>query len=345
MSPDARPAQPADGKVERVSRLQSPLRSRPAPVHLTRTLLTRGGMTRTDLDHAIADGTLVRARRDRYLRGAEHPDVVHAARLGGRLDCVSLLRHLGVFVLETTPLHVQIDVGASRIPPRTEGVRYHWRRSSVRRDALYADRIEALAEAVRCQGPREAIATLDSALHLGFIEDTELGLVFERLPRRYGVLRGLIDVRCESGTESLMRLVLRTLGCVVDVQVVIRGVGRVDFVVDGWLIIECDSEAFHSSWEQVKRDKRRDLAAAALGYTTVRVIAEDIFFRRDEVRAALQSALLHGPRGGRRPSRRTNSSISARNRASRPQTTPKTKGDEELVHAERAAVRRRSPRR
>lgn len=206
---------------------------------------------------------------------------------------------MGVFVMAKTPLHVQIDVGASRLPPRAEGVRYHWRRSCAPRDALYADRIEAITEAVRCQGPREAIATLDSAIHLGFIDGSELELVFQRLPRRYRALRRLIDSRCESGSESLMRLILRTLGCEVDVQVVIRGVGRVDFVVDGWLIVECDSEAFHSTWEQVRRDRRRDLAAAALGYTTVRVIAEDVFFHRDEVRAALQSALAHGPRRGR----------------------------------------------
>lgn len=268
---------------------------------MTRDLLKSEGMTRADLDRALANGTLVRARRDRYVHGAEHPEVLRAARLGGRLDCVSLMRHLGIFVMEKTPLHIQIDVGASRLPSRAAGIRYHWRRSCAPRRALYADRIEAIAEAVRCQGPREAIATLDSALHVGFIEEDELDLLFRRLPRRYRALRRLIDSRCESGSESLMRLVLRTLGCDVEVQVVIRGVGRVDFVVDGWLIIECDSEAFHSTWEQVKRDKRRDLAAAALGYTTVRVIAEDIFFRRDEVRVALQSALSHGPPRAPRP--------------------------------------------
>ena len=35
-----------------------------------------------------------------------------------------------------------------------------------------------------------------------------------------------------------MRLMLRGLGCQIEVQVVIPGVGRVDFVVDGWLIVE-----------------------------------------------------------------------------------------------------------
>ena len=72
----------------------------------------------------------------------------------------------------------------------------------------------------------------------------------------------------------LMRLILRSIGCVFDVQVVIAGVGRVDFVVNGWLIIECDSEEHHSSWADQKRDRRRDQAAAARGYATYRPIAE-----------------------------------------------------------------------
>ena len=88
-----------------------------------------------------------------------------------------------------------------------------------------------------------------------------------------------------------MRLILRSIGCVFDVQVVIAGVGRVDFVVNGWLIIECDSEEHHSSWADQKRDRRRDQAAAARGYATYRPIAEDILWHSDEVRAAIVGLL------------------------------------------------------
>ncbi len=88
-----------------------------------------------------------------------------------------------------------------------------------------------------------------------------------------------------------MLLILRAIGCSFDVQVTVSGVGRVDFVVDGWLIIECDSEAFHSSWEQQKRDRRRDQAAAAQGFSTSRPITEDIMWHPDEVRAAVVGLL------------------------------------------------------
>lgn len=85
-----------------------------------------------------------------------------------------------------------------------------------------------------------------------------------------------------------MRLMLRSLGLRFEVQVSISGVGRVDFVVEGWLIIECDSEKHHSSWEAQRRDKRRDQAAAAQGYATYRPIAEDIMWNPDVVLAALR---------------------------------------------------------
>ena len=88
-----------------------------------------------------------------------------------------------------------------------------------------------------------------------------------------------------------MRLMLRSLGCTIEVQVDLDGVGRVDFIVDGWLITECDSEAHHSGWEAQKRDRLRDLAAAALGYTTIRPMAEHIMYQREQVHEALKAVL------------------------------------------------------
>ena len=72
---------------------------------------------------------------------------------------------------------------------------------------------------------------------------------------------------------------LRALGCDVELQVEFDGVGRVDLVVDGWLVVECDSKEFHASWEQQVKDRKRDLALAALGYATLRLTAAQIMYR------------------------------------------------------------------
>ncbi|MEU1972807.1 hypothetical protein ABZ477_14205 [Microbacterium sp. NPDC019599] len=145
-----------------------------------------------------------------------------------------------------------------------------------------------MAQSTACQTPRAAVATLDSALHLGLIRPEDLDEIFSAVPARRRVLRNFIDGRAESGPETLVRLMALALGFDVEVQVHIRTVGRVDLVLDGWLVVECDSEKFHSGWASQKADRRRDLALAALGYSSVRPIAEDIFFHPEVVVNALR---------------------------------------------------------
>lgn len=264
---------------------------------LSATSLSTRGLERCGLDkrmirRLVAEGRLVRLRRGRYADPRCHPHVLDAGRAGGRLDCVSLLAILGVFVRERAELHIQFDRGASRIPPRRHDVTSHWRNGGKPSDDLCADLIGALAQAVRCQSPRDAVATLDSAWHLGVVDEAGMAEVFRRLPRRYQPLRRLLDRRMESGPETLVRLILRGLGCTIDVQVQIPGVGRVDFVVDGWLIVECDSKAHHDGWDAQRRDRRRDIAAAALGYTTIRPMAEDVLYAYDATATALRAVVL-----------------------------------------------------
>jgi len=263
---------------------------------LSRHELASSGLSRRDVSALVSRGSVLRLRRGRYLSADAPAELRRAGELGGRLDCVSLLLALGVFVREPAALHLQFDREASRLPPRPAGVIAHWRSSDRDAQHLASDVVAALAQAVLCQRPRDAIATLDSAWHQGWVDEADIGAVFSRLPRRFRRLRALLDARSESGPETLVRLMLRGLGCEVRLQVVIDRVGRVDLLVDGWLIIECDSRRFHEGWAIHKRDRRRDLHAAALGYTTVRPLAEDIMSRPDEVLRLLRDTLAHGPR-------------------------------------------------
>jgi very-short-patch-repair endonuclease len=252
-------------------------------------------MPRRAIAAAVEAGALRRVRRGTYVAGGSHPDIVEAARHGGRLDCVSLLRTRGVFVQHRSGLHIQQDSHASRRPSPPTDACYHWRSSSASRESAVTDVVEAVAQAVRCQPPRSAVATLDSAWHLGLVDERDIAEIFVRLPHRYRVLRGLLDARSESGTESLVRLLLRSMGCEIQLQVRIEGVGRVDMVVDGWLIVECDSEEFHRDWQAHKRDRRRDLAAVERGFVPVRLLAEDVLFHPERVRASLERLVRRGP--------------------------------------------------
>jgi len=164
-------------------------------------------------------------------------------------------------------------------------------------DDLSVEPLDAVFDAVLCQRPRAAVATIDSALHRGFLHLDDLDELFANLPVRLRRLRRLVDSGAESGPETLMRLILRSLPCSSVPQVEIDGVGRVDFVVDGWLIIKCDSEAHHGGWNRQRSDRRRDLAAAAQGLVTLRPVSEDIMWHPDAVRAAVSGLLASRPRG------------------------------------------------
>ncbi|MBO0980363.1 endonuclease domain-containing protein [Microbacterium sp. SD291] len=214
--------------------------------------------------------------------------MITAVRIGGRLACLTLLRMLGVFVMTEPGLHVHVPPHLSRSRARRPSTaKLHW--SDCTEEGLdHAVSVwDAVRQSVRCQSPRDAIATLDSVLHHRLLTREHLVRIFEELPARFQMLLPLVDGSAESGPETFMRLILRALGLRFETQVELAGVGRVDFVVEGWLIIECDSREFHEGWDRQVADRERDLAAAGLGYVTIRILAADIFNKRDEVRAAI----------------------------------------------------------
>lgn len=257
------------------------------------TELRAAGMSKRRIAAAVGDRELIRARRDRYLAAGTHPELIAAVVAGGVLTCVSALRLLGVFVLERSKLHVLVPPHASRLPPDSKDVVRHWQEPfetpTTRRACALP--VDMLVHAVRCQLPRPAIATLDSAIHTGLIRASDIPAVFRALPKRYWRLESLVDGRAESGPETLVRLLVRGLCSDVQVQVRIAGVGRVDLLVDGWLVIECDSEAYHLGPEAYRIDRARDLALAELGFTTLRVSAVDIMWHPERVVAAVRGLL------------------------------------------------------
>lgn len=252
--------------------------------------LRAAGLSRRAIAVAVEAGLLHRPRDGIHLLAGAPDDVVKAAQEGGLVTCLSALAAYGVFVLANRKLHLHFPKSAGKRTPAHRRTVWHWTpllRAPHPR-ATMVDIVDALVHAILCQPPRAAVATLDSALHLGLIDDDGLDEVFTRVPPRKRGLRRFVDARAESGPETIVRLIALMLGFTVDVQVKIRGVGRVDLVLDGWLVVECDSEAFHTGWESEKRDRRRDAALAALGMASLRPIAEDIMYNPDAVVEALR---------------------------------------------------------
>lgn len=241
------------------------------------------GMTTYPVRDAVESGRLRRLRYGWYAVDGAHPDVATAVSMGGCLGCVDALRLHGVW---TPPENSRLHVRLSRPKPGTQSC-------PSTQDIPIPSPVDhprvAWASAQKCLGDDAlVVAVTDSALRLGFLDRHDLGTMASRL-------RGSVDARAESGTESLVRFRLQRHGIRVRPQVHIPGVGRVDMVVGDRLIIECDSVAHHTSLENYHKDRRRDRISLVKGFLVMRLSWEDVMFHWDEVEQDIL-ALVRGDR-------------------------------------------------
>jgi very-short-patch-repair endonuclease len=152
----------------------------------------------------------------------------------------------------------------------------------------------AIAHAVLCQGRRDAVATLDSAMYRRVVTRRRLETVLGQLPRRYCDLLLLCNPRAESGLETHLRLLLRSAGIDVRVQVKISGVGRVDLLVGERLVIETDGREWRSDKDSFAKDERRDLALAEQGYLVLRLSYQQVLFEPERVLDVVRGIVRRG---------------------------------------------------
>ena len=117
--------------------------------------------------------------------------------------------------------------------------------------------------------------------------------LFAAMPRRFRRLYTRLDGRADSGLETLVRLAAEDQGWKVEVQVTIDRVGRVDLLIDGWLVIELDGAQWHDDELSRERDARRDAEAILLGLRyhrfRARQVLEDMPLCLEVIRTILAS--------------------------------------------------------
>lgn len=157
--------------------------------------------------------------------------------------------------------------------------------------ARVSDVRHALAAAV-CDLPRDnAVAVLDSAVHLGHLAEQELAAVRQLAHGRRGSSRAagwwdLVDGRAESPLETRARLQCVDAGVAPhDLQVRVRdATGRVVARGDlGWwlpdgrlLVVEIDGAGPHGTPEALYKDRTRQNAVVATGAVLLRFTAADV---------------------------------------------------------------------
>ena len=80
-------------------------------------------------------------------------------------------------------------------------------------------------------------------------------------------------------------------GLRVEPQVFVAGVGWVDLVVEGRVVVEVDGFAYHADAKQFALDRRRDAALVAMGYRVLRFTWVDVVTRPAYVVEMVRRAL------------------------------------------------------
>lgn len=271
---------------------------------LTRRQLLANEVSPRAIAAAVHSGVIVRARRGVYCPANTPSHVMKSLRVGGLAACTTAAETYGLWVPEHRRTEVWLPSNASRLrSPHHRRIplahadrtmfRTHWH-PLLHPAAASSWRVgahDAVLQCLRCL-PRElAVAVLDSALHTGIVGGHELTALAQRLPTRRRAWIDQASAQAGSGTETLVRLALHDAGLRVAPQVKIPGVGFVDLLVGPKIVVEVDSESWHSTEEQRAEDYRRDLALYSLGYTVIRVRYEQAMRHRAEIVAAVFAAV------------------------------------------------------
>ena len=128
-----------------------------------------------------------------------------------------------------------------------------------------------------CMPLKVSLPMLDAARNHGLYDISTLSipLTGSRLPRLREAL-SLSSERARSILETVARLQLVDMGLTPQIGVWIEGVGEVDMIILGFIVIEVDGWAFHSSKEQREKDLKRDRELLRRGYVVLRFTYDDV---------------------------------------------------------------------
>lgn len=199
------------------------------------------------------------------------------------MGCLSGCDLHGVWTRPGEQLHLVYGEGCR--PKNDDTVIWHQLNSPQPLDAVCCLE-ECLSHVLNEHDSEIGLICLESAANQGLISRTTAMSLIAAAPRRHAKTLALFDPRAESGSETKVRLFLRSLRVRLDAQVLIPSIGRVDLLVGDSLIVECDSDAHHSG-PRVDPDRRRDMNAKRLGYDVIRLSYQQIWTTWEETSAYL----------------------------------------------------------
>jgi hypothetical protein len=279
------------------------------------TQLNELGHGRRRIENALATGHLLRVCRSWVATPQATTTSVIAVLQRGKLTGPTALASYGVWDAVDRRIHVQLrhNRSASAITPLTPlaafaherylrtGVRRHW--SEERHPDAYGfswrvSVLDALVRVAQDCPAEQFLACVESALNTGQLSRAAIPHLFASLPAGLAALRDKIEPLAESGLETLARLRLSAFVHNIRPQAVIPGInpggrsGRVDLLLDEWLVIELDGDEFHDP----VADRARNAALVRRGYRSHRFGHEQVLNGWADAEATVRELLRYPPR-------------------------------------------------
>jgi hypothetical protein len=276
--------------------------------------LAKLGHSRTAIATALATGSIVRICNGWVASPRADRDAIIAILNRGKLTSSSALASRGLWDGCDNRIHVAVPPNfprserVSRVSlaqfqpppfPRAGLVR-HWVAELAPDDREPAWR-QSVTDALRVASKHlpadQFIACVDSALHEGALSRAGLPALESSLSARAGRLLRFVDARSESGLESLTRYRLSAWVREIQPQFPVPGLattggnGRVDLLLDGWLVIELDGD----QWHEPKRDRARDAELVRRGFRSHRFGFDQVVYDWPRTAATIAELLAYRP--------------------------------------------------
>lgn len=260
---------------------------------LQRGRLRELGHDKHRLQRAMSAGRLIGIGRKWVTLPTVPGHILTAISLRGRVAAATALETYGVWVTHNDTVWLAVSPGSHYVPLPKAVKRIECRFEVDHWAPWRVSLLDALAQYCRRTSRNDAVAAIDSALHLRLLKPRELDQLAAKLPRHCRSWLRRANGDAESGLESILRLACEDQGWDVAIQVRFRG-GRVDLVIDGWLFVEVDGSQFHDVGSQAKKDRLRNTQLVQSGYRWHRCGYADVVHRLDETVEVLRTILRHG---------------------------------------------------
>ena len=246
----------------------------------------------------MADGTIVRIRRGQYGLPQDSSAYRAARELKGLLTCLSASPGYGLWTLVPAE-SMHLSLGHRAVLP---GSVAHGRCRHPKHPWLpVAGLADVLIHALHCLPELEALVMVQCAVGRG---DISMAFLRGKLTgNRNGRARSVLDMvipRADSLLEVLANTTFYRAGLRVRRHVEIPGVGEVDFLIEGILVVETDGES-HLQPRQVKKDRVRNNATVVAGYLFLRFGYDLVVHHPERMMAQVLAVLEQWRRGAFQP--------------------------------------------